>query len=304
MNSLPYPVKLWFPTRRVETATHHLKDGLRQTRMARAIEVSLRWVSKRRSLRRSFSNATACENSPQSQRIRREDMPRRILLPAVSSISRATVAIPAVAADVTPQRLMNAASEPQNWLMIHHDYDNSRHSSLKEINRDTITNLQLKYTFSIGGRSTGGTMRGKEESTPLVDDGYMYVTDTWSRVLKFDVRGGTEAIPLWRYDPKIRVSRTTRGLAMYGNNIFLSTYDARLIALNRDSGEVVWEVQAAAPMDPKTGTPSKTQAFSGAPLTIKTAGGRELVVQGESTGGSLGTRSWVGAFEADTGKLV
>ena len=231
-------------------------------------------------------------------------MPRRTLLAAVSSISLATVAIPAVAADVTPQRLMNTAREPQNWLMIHHDYDNSRHSSLKRINRDTITNLQLKYTFSIGGRSTGGTMRGKEESTPLVDDGYMYVTDTWSRVMKFDVRSGTEAIPLWRYDPKIRVSRTTRGLAMYGNNVFLSTYDARLIALNRDSGEVVWEVQAAAPMDPKTGTPSKTQAFSGAPLTIKTAGGRELVVQGESTGGSLGTRSWVGGFDIKTGELA
>src|SRR3984893_13428911 len=250
------------------------------------------------------SNAIAYENSLQSLRIRREDMPRRTLLAAVSSISLATVAIPAVAADVTPQRLMNTARKPKNWLMIHHDYDNSRHSSLKKINRDTITSLQLKYTFSIGGRSTGGTMRGKEESTPLVDDGFMYVTDTWSRVMKFDVRSGTEAIPLWRYDPKIRVSRTTRGLAMYGNRVFLSTYDARLIALNRDNGEVVWEVLAAAPMDPATGTPSNAQAFSGAPLAIKTRGGRELVVQGESTGGSMGTRSWIGGFDLNTGQLV
>ena len=59
---------------------------------------------------------------------------------------------------------------------------------------------------------------------------------------------------------------------MYGNKVFLSTYDARVIALNRDTGEVAWEVQAAAPMDPKTGTPSKTQAFSGAPLAIKIRG--------------------------------
>src|SRR6266849_2578664 len=234
----------------------------------------------------------------------REDMPRKTTLAALWSIGLAATATPAIAADVTPQRLVNARSEPQNWLMIHHDYDNSRHSSLKEINRDTVKNLELKYTFSIGGRSTGGIMRGKEESTPLVDDGYMYVTDTWSRVMKFDVRSGTEAIPLWRYDPKIRVSRTTRGLAMYGNNVFLSTYDARLIALSRDSGEVVWEVQAAAPTDPKTGTPSKTQAFSGAPLAIKTAGGRELLVQGESTGGSLGTRSWIGGFDIKTGELA
>src|SRR5713226_2897414 len=230
-------------------------------------------------------------------------MPRNIILAALWSIGLVAIA-PAIAADVTPQRLVNTSDEPQNWLMIHHDYDNSRHSSLQEINRDTVKNLELKYAFSIGGRSTGGIMRGKEESTPLVDDGYMYVTDTWSRVMKFDVRSGTQAIPLWRYDPKIRVSRTTRGLAMYGNNIFLSTYDARLIALNRDSGEVVWEVQAAAQTDPKTGTPSKTQAFSAPPVTIKTAAGRELVIQGESTGGSLGTRSWIGAFEISTGQLV
>src|SRR5215475_10034460 len=229
-------------------------------------------------------------------------MHRKTILAALWSSGLAAVAaLPAIAADVTPQRLANARNEPQNWLMIHHDYDNSRHSSLKEINRDTVNNLELKYTFSIGGRSTGGILRGKEESTPLVDDGYMYVTDTWSRVMKFDVRSGREAIPLWRYDPKIRVSRTTRGLAMYGNNVFLSTYDARLIALNRDTGEVVWEVQAAAPMDPRTGTPSKTQAFSGAPLTVKTAGGRDLLVQGESTGGSLGTRSWIGGFDIKTG---
>jgi alcohol dehydrogenase (cytochrome c) len=235
-------------------------------------------------------------------------MPGKTMLATLSSIALAAglsaAALPASAADVTFERLRNAASEPQNWLMTHRDYDNSRHSALKEINRDNVRNLALKYTFSIGGRATGGVMRGKEESTPLVDDGYMYVTDTWSRVMKFDVRSGKEAIPLWRYDPKIRVSRTTRGLAMYGNRIFLSTYDARLIALNRDNGEVVWEVQAAAPHDPKTGTPSKTQAFSAPPVAIRTAAGRELVIQGESTGGSLGTRSWIGGFDIKTGALV
>jgi alcohol dehydrogenase (cytochrome c) len=233
--------------------------------------------------------------------IRREDMSKSTLA-ALSSVI--LCALPAVAADVTSERLVNAASEPQNWLMVHHDYGNSRHSALAEINRDTVQNLRPKFMFSIGGRATGGTLRGKEESTPLVEDGFMYVTDTWSRVMKFDVRSGTEAVPIWRYDPKIRVSRTTRGLAMYGNKIVLSTYDARLIALNRDSGELVWEVEAAAPTDPATGTPSKTQAFSAPPVAIKTAAGRELVIQGESTGGSLGTRSWIGAFDIGTGALA
>jgi alcohol dehydrogenase (cytochrome c) len=99
-------------------------------------------------------------------------MPRAML--AWSSI--ALWAVPAIAADVTAERLVNAASEPQNWLMVHHDYNNSRHSALAEINRNTVQNLRPKFMFSIGGRATGGTLRGKEESTPLVEDGYMYVT--------------------------------------------------------------------------------------------------------------------------------
>jgi alcohol dehydrogenase (cytochrome c) len=220
-----------------------------------------------------------------------------------AAVLAATV-LPLSAADVTQQRLMNTADEPQNWLMVHHDYDNSRHSALHEINRDTVKDLKLKFIVSIGGLSTGGPMRGKEESTPLVDDGFMYVVDTWSRVMKFDVRSGAEAVPLWRYDPKITRSRTSRGLAMYANKIFLLTYDARVIALDRDSGEVIWDVQGAAPTDPATGTPSKVQGFSAAPLTVKTRAGRELVLAGESTGGSMGTRSWIGAWDVNTGQLA
>jgi alcohol dehydrogenase (cytochrome c) len=231
-------------------------------------------------------------------------MSRIAVFATLSSIALASLAGAARAADVTQQRLENAAAEPQDWLMVHRDYSNSRHSPLKEVNRDTVNGLKLKFLVSIGGTATGGTLRGKEESTPLVDDGFMYVADTWSRVTKLDVRSGTEAVPLWRYDPKITRSRTNRGLAMYGNKIFVLTYDARVIALDRDSGAVVWEVQGAAPQDPTTGTPSKVQGFSAAPLAIKTRGGRELVLAGESTGGSMGTRSWVGAWDAGTGQLV
>src|SRR5580692_7042091 len=232
-------------------------------------------------------------------------MPTRCNLARLISLGLAVVALPALAADVTPQRLLDTAAEPQNWLAVHRDYNNSRHSPLKQVNRDSVKDLKPKFIFSIGGRSTGGTLPGKEESTPLVDDGFMYVSDTYDRVMKFDVRSGTEAVPLWRYDPKITKSRTNRGIAMYGNKVFISTNDVRMIAINRDSGELVWETQAIAPTDPATGTPSaKTQTFTAAPLAIKTAGGKELVVQGESSGGQLGTRSWVGAWEVDTGKLA
>jgi alcohol dehydrogenase (cytochrome c) len=224
---------------------------------------------------------------------------------ALAAIAVAALAMPALAADVTAQRLLNTADEPQNWLTVHHDYNNSRHSPLKDVNRDNVKDLKLKYIFSIGGRSTGGTLRGKEESTPLVDDGFMYVSDTWDRVMKFDVRSGTEAVPLWRYDPKITQSRTNRGIAMYGDKVFIATNDMRMIAINRESGAVAWEVQARAPTDPVTGTPSaKTQGFTAAPLALKTRGGKELVLQGESSGGQLGTRSWIGAWDANTGQLA
>jgi alcohol dehydrogenase (cytochrome c) len=224
---------------------------------------------------------------------------------ALAAIGLAAIVSPATAADVTSERLLNTTNDPQNWLMVHRDYDNSRHSGLKDINNTNAKDLKLKFMISIGGMATGGTLRGKEEATPLVDDGFMYVNDTWGRVMKFDVRSGTQAVPLWRHDPKIKQSRTQRGIAMYGNKVFIATNDMRMIALNRDSGEVAWEVNAAAPTDPATGTPSaKTQGFTAAPLTVKTRGGKELVLQGESSGGQLGTRSWVGAWDVNSGQLA
>jgi alcohol dehydrogenase (cytochrome c) len=116
---------------------------------------------------------------------------------ALASISLAAMAMPAFAVDVTFERLLNAPNDPANWLMVHRDYNNSRHSPLTEVNATNAKDLKLKFIMSIGGRTTGGTLRGKEESTPLVDDGFMYVADTWTRVTKFDVRSGAEAIPIW-----------------------------------------------------------------------------------------------------------
>src|SRR5262245_63773711 len=157
--------------------------------------------------------------------MRRAAMPAALCVVSTICVVGAVVR-PVAAADVTQERLRNAPNEPQNWLMVHRDYNNSRHSPLNEINRDTIKDLKLKFLLSIGGTSTGGTMRGKEEGTPLVDDGFMYVVDTWNRVMKFDVRSGTQATPLWRYDPKITRSRTSPGIAMYGHKVFRAAPDS------------------------------------------------------------------------------
>ena len=194
-------------------------------------------------------------------------------LAALGSICLAALALPALAADVTPQRLTGTAAEPQNWLMVHRDYDNSRHSPLNEVNRGNVKDLKLKFIFSIGGRATGGTLPGKEESTPLVDDGFMYVSDTYDRVMKFDVHSGTEAVPLWRYDPKITKSRTNRGIAMYGNKVFIGTNDmraSRSIAFRR----AAWEVRARADRSGHFGRRRQDARVRTAPLALKTAAAR------------------------------
>src|SRR5579863_2261097 len=78
---------------------------------------------------------------------------------------------PALAAEVTPQRLLNADKEPQNWLMNHRTYDGQRFSPLDKINKDNVKNLKLAYAVALGGTSTNENL----EATPLVEDGFMYV---------------------------------------------------------------------------------------------------------------------------------
>src|SRR5579862_2779192 len=78
---------------------------------------------------------------------------------------------PALAAEVTPERLANADKEPQNWLMNHRTYDSQRYSPLDKINRSTVGNLKLSYAVALGGASANANL----ESTPLAEEGFLYV---------------------------------------------------------------------------------------------------------------------------------
>ena len=220
----------------------------------------------------------------------------------------AAIAMPVLAADTTADRLLNSSKEPGNWLMVHRDYNNSRHSAAQG---DQPGQRQGPQARSSSSRSAAARpaarCAARKKSTPLVDDGFMYVTDTWGRVMKFDVRSGTAggaAVALRSQDHASRAPIAASPCT--ATRCFIATNDMRMIAINQGfrrgrSGRS----NATAPTDPATGTPSpKTQGFTGAPLAIKTAGGKELVLQGESTGGQLGTRSWVGAWDVDTGKLA
>src|SRR5271169_591009 len=95
-------------------------------------------------------------------------------------------ASPLLAADVTPERLLNPDREPQNWLMNHRTYDGQRFSPLARINRDNVRNLKLAYAVPLAGAA------GKEfiEATPLAEDGFLYTTDSFGVLYKIDARSG------------------------------------------------------------------------------------------------------------------
>src|ERR1700740_525609 len=96
------------------------------------------------------------------------------------------VAWPARAAEVTPDRLRNADKEPQNWLMNHRTYDGQRYSPLDKINKANVKGLKLAYAVPLGG----GAGNEFTNATPLVEDGFLYITDYWNVLYKIEPRSG------------------------------------------------------------------------------------------------------------------
>ena len=114
--------------------------------------------------------------------------------------SMLAAAWPALAANVTPDRLVNADREPQNWLMNHRTYDGQRFSPLARINKGNVKGLKLAYAVPLGGSA------GNEyvEATPLVENGFLYITDSWGVLYKIDgTSGDTSGVHL----PRLKVAR-------------------------------------------------------------------------------------------------
>ena len=140
------------------------------------------------------------------------------------------------AADVTYERLLHP--EPQNWLMNHHDFGSQRFSALDIINKSNVKNLKLAFAVPLGGHSANEYV----EATPLVDDGMMYITDVWGVVYKIDVRSGSAGRILWKMDPGQQKPDRNRGVALWGNLVIsVAGLDARVIATDKESGQVVWD---------------------------------------------------------------
>jgi alcohol dehydrogenase (cytochrome c) len=199
------------------------------------------------------------------------------------------LAWPAPAADVTPDRLVNADKEPQNWLMNHRTYDGQRYSPLARINRDNVRNLKLAYAVPLGG----GAGNEFSNATPLAEDGFLYVTDSWNVLYKIDVRSGDAGRIVWRMDPKQERQMRSRGAALSGNLVITGAggfgNSPRIIATDKETGKVVWETLFQD-------TPDVT--FTAAPLAIK-----DKIIVGAANG-DQGVRDWIAGLDAATGKRL
>jgi quinohemoprotein ethanol dehydrogenase len=175
-----------------------------------------------------------------------------------------------------------------NWLMYGRTQDDHRFSPLTQINEQTAAKLGLAWSRELG------TTRGLE-ATPLVENGVIYTTGSWSVVYAIDAKTGDIS---WTYDPKVPRERAyficcdvvNRGVALYRGKVYVGTLDGRLIALDARTGTPVWTAM--------TTDNTKPYAITGYPRIAK-----GLVVIGNA-GSEYGVRGYISAYDVESGKMA
>ena len=178
------------------------------------------------------------------------------------------------------------APAPGDWPGHGRDYGEQRYSPLARITTENVRQLAPAWVYPTGQD------RG-HEATPIVVDGVLYATASWSIVFALDAKTGRE---LWRYDPQVPRAKgrdaccdvVNRGVALWKGRVYLGALDGRLIALDAKTGELVWQVQ--------TTDPSKPYTITGAPRVVD-----DLVVIGNG-GAEFGVRGYFSAYDAATGE--
>jgi quinohemoprotein ethanol dehydrogenase len=192
---------------------------------------------------------------------------------------------PLTAEQVDDARLRAAASETRGWLTYGGSYAEQRYSTLAQIDAGNVKDLGLAWSFDT-------QMPRGHEATPIVVDGVIYTTSSWSVVFAIDARTGTL---LWRHDPQVPRAAggnaccdvVNRGVAIYKGRVYAGTLDGRLQALDARTGAVVWSVMTVDPSRPYT--------ITMAPRVVK---GKVIIGNG---GAEYGVRGYVSAYDADTG---
>ena len=206
----------------------------------------------------------------------------------VVAVSAALLLAAPAMAGVTEEDLANDQASTGDVLTNGMGRNLQRFSPLDILNKDNVKNLMPAWAFSLGGEKQRG-----QETQPIVHDGVMYITGSYSRLYAIDIKTGKE---LWQFDARLPegilpcCDVINRGAAIYGDNIYFGTLDARIVALNAKTGDVVWNKKIA---DYKEG-----YSYTAAPLIVN-----GLVITGNS-GGEFGIVGEVQARDAATGELV
>lgn len=187
-------------------------------------------------------------------------------------------------AQVAYERILKAESEPANWLTYSGNYAGHRFSSLNQITEANVANLRPLWAYQTNSLQ-------KFETTPIVVDGVMYISEPPSNVTALDTRTGRA---LWKYrrtmpeDVRVCCGQVNRGVAVLGDLVYVGTIDAHLVALNAKTGAVMWDTTVA---NYKTG-----HSITVAPLAVK-----DKIVVGIA-GGEYGVRGFLDAYDAKSGK--
>jgi quinohemoprotein ethanol dehydrogenase len=208
-------------------------------------------------------------------------------------LNRLTVAIAVLALlsackqPAPPERVADAPAD-HPWSVHGQDAGEQRHSPLTEINDSNVQQLGLAWSYDYP------THRGLE-ATPIIKDGVLFTTGSWSMVFAHDATTGAL---LWMYDPKVPPNWAVhlccdvvnRGVALAGEKVIFGTLDGRLIALDGSTGKPEWEIQTTDPKWP--------YSITGAPRVI---GDKVIIGNG---GGELGVRGYVSAYSVDDGAML
>ena len=225
----------------------------------------------------------------------RQQSPKKTVLACALLVGAAVIALNGqYSLTVNFDRLKNAQNEPQNWLIMNGDYNATRYSKLTQINRENVSDLRMVWALALGGMQDTGRNGPESEVNPLIDNGFMYTTDGWGTVYKIDARNPDYANFVWIADPGVDHEGNTsrsRGIALWEDKVLANLPDGRVIAIDRENGEILWDVEIAGANEF-----GRRERFLTAPLV---ADGKVIVHNGAGDGG---TRGWVAALDVETGE--
>ncbi len=201
------------------------------------------------------------------------------------TILLALLAAPAYA-QISYERILQAEDEPESWLTYNGSYMSQRYSRLTQIDQENVGDLELRWLLQ-------NQVFGAWQSSPIVADGVMYLTERPNSIMAVDPVTGRV---FWKYvhtpadNALVCCGANNRGVAVLGDRVFMGTLDARLVAVDRINGEPIWDVEV--------GDVNLAYSVTMAPLAVK-----DKIIVGVG-GGEFGIRGYVAAYYAETGELA